>query len=80
MREARLEAVWRAAGVVQDRRLLSTLLDVSMSDVLRWLDGFGCPPVHVFLRAVDIVHQGPTGVPSMRQRTDEGRESCDAEE
>lgn len=57
MNDARLEAVTRAARVVNNLERLRALLDVPMSDLHRWLAGAGRPSINVFLRAVDIVDQ-----------------------
>jgi hypothetical protein len=55
MSTPRCEAVRRAAGVVEDLHRLGELLNVSIDELRDWLAGRANPPVHVFLRAVDII-------------------------
>jgi len=60
MSTPRCEAVRRAAGVVADLQRLGALLNASIDELHDWLAGRANPPVHVFLRAVDIIdaHDG----------------------
>lgn len=51
----RCEAVRRAAAVTKDLRKLRDLLGVPISVLRAWLQGRGNPPVHTFLKAVDII-------------------------
>ena len=55
MSSPRCEAVRRAARVIDDLHELSALLDASIDELREWLAGRASPPVHVFLKAVDIV-------------------------
>jgi glutathione synthase/RimK-type ligase-like ATP-grasp enzyme len=51
----RCEAVRRAARVVDNLHDLGAMLDASIDEVREWLTGRASPPVHVFLKAVDII-------------------------
>ena len=55
MLSPRSEAVRRAARVIDNLHDLGTLLDASIDEVRAWLTGHASPPVHVFLKAVDII-------------------------
>lgn len=55
MPSPRCEAVRRAASVVDNLHSLGALLDASIDEVRDWLTGRTNPPVHVFLKAVDII-------------------------
>lgn len=45
----------RAVGIAGDEQKLSLRLNVKRSHLSIWLRGLCDPPVHVFLRAVDLV-------------------------
>ena len=51
----RCEILRRAAQIVGDRHVLRRMLRVPMNDLRDWLEGNANPPVHVFLKAVDII-------------------------
>ena len=51
----RCEILRRAAQIVGDLHALRRMLRVSMNDLQDWLAGNVNPPVHVFLKAVDII-------------------------
>lgn len=55
MLSPRCEAVCRAARLVDNLHYLGALLDASIDEVREWLTGRANPPVHVFLKAVDII-------------------------
>lgn len=52
----RCEILRRAAEIVGDLEALRLMLKVPMSDLSNWLAGNANPPVHVFLRSVDIIY------------------------
>jgi hypothetical protein len=56
MLSPRCEAVCRAARIVDNLHRLGELLDARIDEVEDWLSGRANPPVHVFLKAVDIVY------------------------
>lgn len=48
-------ALRRAADILGGKHRLRAALHVPMSQLERWLDGVGEPPMDVFLKAVDII-------------------------
>lgn len=52
---SRCEILRQAAHIVGDRHALRLMLKVPMNDLYDWLAGHARPPVHVFLKAVDII-------------------------
>ena len=48
-------SVESAAAAVGGARELAVLLRVSMTDLTRWLAGTHRPPLHVFLRVIDVI-------------------------
>lgn len=69
MIEDRREAVRRAARVIRDLNGLRALMGVSMADLLAWLEGRGNPPLHAFLKAVDIIASHGSQLPHRRRST-----------
>lgn len=55
MLSPRCEAVRRAASVIDNLHALGAMLDASIDEVRDWLTGRTNPPVHIFLKAVDII-------------------------
>ena len=66
MSTPRCEAVRRAAKVVEDLYQLGALLNASLEELHDWIAGRANPPVHVFLKAVDIIDAGSQGKRSPR--------------
>jgi hypothetical protein len=45
----------KAAELSGGQKRLARLLRVPLADLEKWIDGYGAPPMSVFLRAIDFV-------------------------
>ena len=61
------ETLQCAAATIGGAARLAKFLNVSRSDVLRWLAGEEAPPDQVFLDALDVIADGPYADPSRRR-------------